>query len=788
MKRLFTVILLLLISGAALANPVLPHPPSIDPPSTDVSVTFLSQIFGTVGDVLNGTSGSMMGHLFKIFNEGVLLVAGLWLGYTTTTVVIRSAQEGSFMGPNKNVAVILLRIALGVSLAIPSATTGYSMIQDIVMKTVVAGVGLADDTWDAALNYLKNGGDIYMPQQKGQHNSLSGLGASLGSINAKTNYAPVSELFGSLVCMMQSSNFQQQASQEENAAQSTGANSNSGAWLVGNNSSTYAYHMYEDPTNNTIYFPGYGNKANWQPGDAPAACGKIQGVMPPVNSNIPASEMQILKAHSYQATLQMVLDMKPAAERYNCMLNQGNADCTGVSSKDIYVENVKNTFNSYLGYYNLIQPYGRLLTQKVNSDAKKFIPNAKKMGWIMAGRFYWDMSRIGVAYNSINVAKDIPAMSGANTATFPAKLVQQIKQAKSDANAYAAEANSTDYMGKYLASQGLGESQESGASTSMGIDGIAGLIFHGLINNLLSPFNHPGSSPIAFLMSVGQACLQQVMKLWVAGLVLIPVLGALAGICNSTSPTGVVFSSALQWIKPMLIGIAAALVVPGVILSLYLPLYPYVLFTFASIGWLMLVLEAMVAAPLVAFGLTHPEGHDFLGKAEQAVMLFLGVFLRPVLMVIGMVAGMIVSYVAFKLLIYGFVGILGDVFGQASHTTLASTIVHVAQSEDGHGVSILGLIVLPALLIMFSMMVYTITQHCFSLIHSLHENIMRWIGAPQMQDPTSQLAKGIESSMGQGSRQGLEQVAGGTMGALQTTAQGTGELARSAGDGEGGGG
>ena len=78
----------------------------------------------------------------------------------------------------------------------------------------------------------------------------------------------------------------------------------------------------------------------------------------------------------------------------------------------------------------------------------------------------------------------------------------------------------------------------------------------------------------------------------------------------------------------------------------YVPMLPYMLFTFGSVAWFLAVMEAMVAGPIVGLGICHPEGHDALGKSEHAVMILIGLFLRPGLMVIGYIGGITTSYVA----------------------------------------------------------------------------------------------------------------------------------------------
>ena len=117
-------------------------------------------------------------------------------------------------------------------------------------------------------------------------------------------------------------------------------------------------------------------------------------------------------------------------------------------------------------------------------------------------------------------------------------------------------------------------------------------------------------------------------------------------ISKGSVDAGPAANGVIEWMKPALMIVAGVFLGIGLMLGFYVPLYPFMIFTFGVIGWLITVLEAMVAAPLVCLGLTHPEGHDFLGEAKQAMMLLLGVFIIPVLMVIGLFASTILSYVA----------------------------------------------------------------------------------------------------------------------------------------------
>ncbi len=51
----------------------------------------------------------------------------------------------------------------------------------------------------------------------------------------------------------------------------------------------------------------------------------------------------------------------------------------------------------------------------------------------------------------------------------------------------------------------------------------------------------------------------------------------------------------------------------GALLAIYIPLVPYLIFTVGVVGWLLLVVEAVVAAPIMAVSFMLPA-NDEMGK------------------------------------------------------------------------------------------------------------------------------------------------------------------------------
>lgn len=168
LKFIFRLLIIFLPSSAFAATTL-----NFDPPPSDVSVTFLTDIFGVVDGVLSGGGSQIMGSMFAIFNASILALGGMILIYTTVVATLNTAGEGQVLGKNWSSIWIPIRTTLGLSLLF-TYPSGYSVLQIFVMWIVVQGVGAADLIWNAALGYLQRGGVIVqpMPTQAQQESAM----------------------------------------------------------------------------------------------------------------------------------------------------------------------------------------------------------------------------------------------------------------------------------------------------------------------------------------------------------------------------------------------------------------------------------------------------------------------------------------------------------------------------------------------------------------------------------------------------------------------------------------
>lgn len=251
-----------------------------------------------------------------------------------------------------------------------------------------------------------------------------------------------------------------------------------------------------------------------------------------------------------------------------------------------------------------------------------------------------------------------------------------------------------------------------------------------------------GSNPILSLAMMGTAYINTSMEMWLyiidAALItaLVPVLG-------------VVIFALIMLAFPLLIAWMGVMTSIGFATAYYVPFVPYMNFLFGSIAWFTVVIEAMVAAPLIALGVTNPEGHEAFGKGESSIMILLNVFLRPALMVIGFISAISLSYVSVWLINEGFYNALQFMGGAAtdggmnlssnyndvSTTTLqnqaagsdSASAENYREGQSGY-YNWAGIYAFFFASLMYTSLYMIVVQNAFNLIYQLPDKVLRWIG------------------------------------------------------------
>ncbi len=200
-----------------------------------------------------------------------------------------------------------------------------------------------------------------------------------------------------------------------------------------------------------------------------------------------------------------------------------------------------------------------------------------------------------------------------------------------------------------------------------------------IFQNGVAFIKQPDVNPIIALANMGTNYINFAADLWMY-LLMMAVTTSIMG------PFAVFIFALMMMAMPLLMAWLSTMVSIGFLTAYYIPFLPYTIFTFGSIAWLMAVVEAMVAAPIVALGVTHPEGEGPFGKGEQAIMILMNVFLRPSLMIIGYIAGIILSYVSVWVINAGFSNVLPFIQGPSKcgvNTSSQGWVDSVAKAKSG---------------------------------------------------------------------------------------------------------
>lgn len=729
---------------------------SLTPPTTDLSMSYLATIFGVVDGVLHGNGSQILGTMFGAFNAIILVMASVILTYVLFISILNTSHEGEFLGKKWSSIWVPLRTVMGVGLLLPKAS-GYSFIQIMVMWVVVQGIGAADEVWNVALNYMNRNGTIVEPIQSLAPDPTSGKANNTFLINK------AGSILKSEVCMLAVQN----ALMRQNAASSSSSTpaapvpdfmsslSVTGKGPDGLNTSLPI--KYSRDTGGFIIFPGREGLVKTPYEKYIGMCGNVSWDFIGKSDNDQVYNPAQLTANDSAsiAARQMSLDLTGLAKS---IANKLVPPYTDKSNKTVPIVNLKADdvifapnalVNTGEDYFAIVKPALRSLDDDANKKYKDFIKNAKDTGWILAGSYYYNMARL-----EQNIKKNTGILAikdKMNTSFVPAYDKGSFNDISDDnvkTNLKNNLPSNDGVIDKYILAEiaNAGKNNNPGPeknpsfpenihATSGGVgsmvNGLMNLIFprvYDFEKTLADNINKEQMDPIFALVSVGNGLVSMVEQIWIAILATAVGLGGIGAVVSFFFPgpaivAGLVASIIVSIFMPLITVWMIANLLLGSVLSYYVPLIPFFLFTFGAITWFAVVLEAILAAPLVALGITHPEGHDFLGRAEQSVMLLASVFLRPMLMIFGLIFGIILSYVALSVFNRGF--------------------AIAAQFLTEYNGDLFSMIYQLAMMAIYTAAILAIVNRCFAMIYEVPNKVLRWIGGQAEGSQEEHMLQGI---------------------------------------------
>lgn len=413
---------------------------------------------------------------------------------------------------------------------------------------------------------------------------------------------------------------------------------------------------------------------------------------------------------------------------------------------------IKINVNQYIsGIVGAVITQIQQMAQNPSSNLPEQLQDARTNGWIFAGAYYYYIAQL----NNSNLKDANP-----NFAVAAPNGTDPLSDSLNPVHIYRNNYIAADHLLTYLTQLGLAGT--FGATAPPALSSLSGSAFSGE-SNILDSFigTVSGSGPgagldtnaLSKLQSLGEGLLLTVEILFSVLLITFFVLAILGNIdvfvlgTGADDPAGPALATISLLLVPLLLGFMGVFTAIGATLAVYTPLIPYIIFVFGVISWFILVIEAMVAAPLVALGILSPEAqHDILGKGEPALMLVFSIFLRPGLMIFGMMASMLLAAVAVTMVNASFSVVMSSITAYQ----LGASGAGQAGQKGGGGVDILELIFF---MVAYVSLIVAVLNKCFALIHMVPDRVLRWIHGGHAEEtggaPLDQVGGAVQQAGGQ---------------------------------------
>jgi conjugal transfer/type IV secretion protein DotA/TraY len=617
------------------------------------AMVILSSIFGQLGS-FGANGGDPFAGVISTFNGAVLVIGGFLVFYALVLGILGTAQDGEMFGKKINATMWPIRTALGTAMVVPLGSAGYCGIQYLVGFLISTSIGIADKTW---VSFVDSGN--------------LGNAISVGLVRPDTKQLGYTVL-QSQVCL----EAYKKLTKTPAAINLGGNNSNFGTNITSNRD--FLIYQYGD--------------TNKQNGFTYTTCGtvKIPRVQPIVEAPADHSLFgnKTLEAES-QARNQRILDksMEQFKVLESAMKSKASSLVNGGAVNPTEIDTIINTYE--------------LAVRKVASDEimaidafKEVSANASQDGFLGIAFFYQKLT-----YLSDLVSR---SMANAPVATPPVIAENMYK------DQYVLEnAKLMDVLSKTQKAQNYGVSYELGGSNSLNsVNSDSDYDINSKLKDIFS------LDPQSWVLSKNEHPVMAVKRLG-NGMLLLSGGGFIAGEMASMAASNLqvagygVGEPLSRAIHDATMVVSMALAGTGFLLSYIVPFTPTVLILAAIIGWTIACIEAIIIAPVWAIMHLTAGGDDFVGSGRQGYRIILNLLLKPVLLVFGVIASLV----------------LLPVFGNLIATIFGDTFRNMNQ-DTNFVIYITSLIFGP---LIYGGLVFMVIKRLFNATIEIPDNIMSWI-------------------------------------------------------------
>ncbi|MDH6160333.1 DotA/TraY family protein [Janthinobacterium sp. CG_23.4] len=694
---------------------------------TDRSVSMLHDIFGPVIDALvQGTdpntvaaSANVIATMMSFFNSGILVIGSLIVSYVALMGIANTANDGEAMGKSWSSLWTPVRIVAGGAVLLPTAS-GYSFIQLVVLLFSLWGVGFANGTFKAgmAIGILSPNGVVQGVNDPGQFYGLRDfakqyLAASYCAKAANTLYR---------------------------APDGTGPQVMSGGTPDKTmTKSGRTEYLFEIKDRNTVT-----NLA----GGAPL-CGTVKIATYAAQASndgtgIEAALEQLrtsTQTAKVTAAAALMVDLDGWVNTWPNRM--GDAGWTAVDSTRF--NEIVNTAEQSVATALMAQ----MSTGEtgIKTGFNSFANSLTAEGWAMAGGWF---QRVGEVRGRISstLAESVGSVGQPSFSSLPSdaaasELTTSVTTVTSAINKKAEEkanfkpsTNGLNDLTNVMPADA--KSDVNIGSIQNNVDSKISLYVNGLMESMVQIVTGAGGTGVTPLCGTAgtmggslnrMKCVGDYLTVARAGIGAADVaiktsataLRVVAGALSSVKGVGTgldldkIVTPIWDWVIEVPVkqlAMMAAYIEPlAFYFGVFLPSLPYTIFMVVVVGWVLAVVQSLIAAPLWAVMHMTPD-RTFIGSQTQGYLLLLSLFARPALAVVGLFAAILVSDPIIDFVAKGFFSMRGAVVTSTGTVgTIASFLTFA------WWFMVFGLTLLPVLYM------------TFGLPQILPDHVLKWIGA-----------------------------------------------------------
>lgn len=738
MMLLFSVTAVLFMTPSLASAQAVPTAQPFTVKDSDYFINFLLR--GLLGDVIspNGASAATtitapgtLGNIFRTFNLGVTFFGSLIVMFLAVIGILNTGHDGEFLGKRWSSMWVPIRFAGGAALLLPVTTSGYSFVQAMCLWIATQGVGFADNVWSSVLTNVarRSGSEVVSPV----------------SISAIT-----SNVMASKMC---------QAFVNSRIVETGGAPMVFSTQIV---QSAGIISYYEGWGKWRVQNGAVANTAAFRPSDA--GCGYMSFSYRP-DPQDPSDNVRDRVARAHMEAVR-VLDGRFEAAANNYVQTIFSSATTGavpeatLRASELNIRTAIGSGADWYATYVTAQAQAAIDGGPL-ANANRMADTFDRMGFAVAGAFYielakvqnalrsgmatspsytpLDMNTLAAEYSSANMAPVMGAIAevigGAaleysrstsampqpgvvglnNTVVRTIDLNDDMFKSFNGRSSFAEAIQNLSYTIVRLVI-GVGNNNNENTVSSVMVNRPGGT---GQSNNISSGSwsstvsdNH---SVIMQMKGKGDAILDVAGIVW-TGFVGAKIMAAVGdgnffvSVANRMFGGGGFLQGVIAGLEAMSAFVftsVMSLIGIGVVLAIIIPMTPFMLWVMGIAGLLVLIIESLVASVIWAVMLMHPSGEGITSdQSRQGLMILLNLFMRPSLMLMGMVCGIF--------MVEPMVSFVNDMFFFVFKSTQASSYTM--------------LFITFGFISVYCTLVLSLVKKTFSLIHVVPDSVLAWIG------------------------------------------------------------